>query len=329
MCLASACTSTSSPEDLKTKKGPSVTFDVASISRADVTTAQSVYLAPFMVYGDMTFGTTTVTFAGDPVTYTGKGNDWECANIQFWMPGHDHSFVAVHPYSTEIYKDVKYDHNALTFSYSLPADHTEGTDILVATHRRKLDPEEFSAQSPIGFYFSHALSLLNFTVAFGDITSTAPVVKSDYIKVKRIELANVATSGTFSIVPAQVQSTKQTNDFVASWSQQSYGEISIPVRNTTVNDKERVDALAISGAVFALPSPETEVDLTITYDLYSNNVYEGEQTATASFTASWRQGQSYTYGLTIPNDNSKPVLMQVTVADWLLGTDSGITVPRK
>ena len=121
-------------------------FDISSVSRSAVTTAANITANPFAVFGDMipseiadNHSARTIIYHNTPVTYNEAKAAWTTPAPQYWYPKHDHSFVGVHPASALSAADanIQYSNSQLSFTYTLPTDHTKVTDILSATQRRR------------------------------------------------------------------------------------------------------------------------------------------------------------------------------------------------
>ncbi|MDE6008231.1 MAG: hypothetical protein K2G90_03385, partial [Muribaculaceae bacterium] len=127
-------------------------FDISAVSRSAVTTAGNITRSPFALFGDriptafagIPSAEKSIIYFNTPVSFSNSA--WTTPEPQFWYDKHEHSFVAIHPASVISASDanIQYLNNQLSFSYTLPSDHTQISDIMVATHRRRyIDQREY------------------------------------------------------------------------------------------------------------------------------------------------------------------------------------------
>lgn len=329
LCLLAAC----NEQEPKTQgQSSAMEFDVAGLTRAQSTTAQTITQSPFAIFGDMAFlgsGSPLVIFYGSDVTYDGSG--WKYTDTQYWFPDHDHSFVAVHPARSESLSDFIYYENTLKFTYTYPlANYKEATDVLIATHRRNYTDDN---PTPVHFTFSHILSHFNIQVAY-----TNPNVDAIPLTVNEITFKYIPVEASYSVTPAKVsENSDMTYDYVND-PQSYYGWTTKRVDNLTIKfpttgsdvrtvapDGNPQQLFSATDALMLLPNPNPSTDLVVSYTTYDDNGAH-PSTERLSIPQSWRPGLSYT--LLISFTNGK-VEFRFEVAEWKATDPINTTVPRK
>ena len=307
-------------------------FDVSSLTRGQVTTADNIKGNSFAVYGDMKYSYNTddpesaseiteIILQASEVKYYSDTSGWKSTTQRYWRPNAEHSFVAVHPYLAVHTVNANYLNNTLSFSYTLPNDYTDIPDLMVATHRRMYKFQKESPASAVKFKFFHIMSRINFVVK----------CEVEKIKITKIELEGLNKTGTFTITPASLTSgSEQTDDYIHTWS--DIANIGTHTANIDVDIvKDEVTPLFPDrNAMFLIPQPENnEVILNISYIQYDKDKELGERTLTSQTTiGGWQQGKIYSYSFTV-NEEDKNINMSVSVKDWESGSDNNVDVPRK
>lgn len=183
-----------------------------------------------MFQGENDFHGPLVMFNDTKVEYDGK--NWSYGKPQYWMPGHEYSFVALYPYSiiSKPCFDHEYNNPTLFFTYSIPRSETNAVekdsivDIIAATHRR-LYRKDGNGRITLGF--KHLMSMLDITPALvdtlmfvGDDESRLDpdpnfndqIIKNEYIQFRKMEFYGFKTKADFSITPASLNTAMQTDD---------------------------------------------------------------------------------------------------------------------
>ena len=138
--------------------GFEVRFIADARSRAVVESGSTVKNTPFAVYGEFVStedatATPVQLFKGTQVTYT--DGSWKYNSPQYWFPAMTYSFIALHPAADPAgLTNKEYSDNQLSFTYSLPTDYHDATDLLAATHRRRYTS---GATTPVAVNLGHIL----------------------------------------------------------------------------------------------------------------------------------------------------------------------------
>lgn len=328
LCLIS-CSSDSG--SLASDAGPlaELKFDLQGISRANVTNNTNFNSKSFMVFGDRKFmdspsSESTVIFQGDEVKYNSSENVWEYSNPQYWLPKHEHSFVAIHPANAMGISNTAYSDNTLSFSYTLPDNFTDAPDILASTHRRMYVERGTSLNASVKFKFIHIMSAVNFSLKCNGA--------ADKVTITKVELEGVNKTGTFTITPAPLSpDIEQTDDYTLFWSDSSNKDILTAGINVDVNNGETKSLLPDGNALFMVPQPDNKgIIMRMTY-IYDNGTEPTEQTLTAQAPiGGWETGKMYSYILALDIVEEKScITIGVEVTDWEEGTSTDIIVPRK
>lgn len=305
------------PDDERVE-GREVTFVVSDRSRASVTTDLNYNDSRFAIFGDMKFKDhpRTTVFENTPVRYS--DSKWVYDNTQYWYPEHEHSFVAIYPFDTAPFS---YSNSTVSFTYTLPDDYIDATDILVATHRRMFTSNSVTA-TPVRLAFFHILSRVNFQLKNIDA--------ADYIRVDEIKLEGINRTGSFSIVPATLQSgSTQTEDCDFSWTDISNSGDLTANLNVEVPENETRQLFPDDDALFMMPQPDNNsVIMHITYTLFDDDSSLGQVTLTAQTPiGGWEAGKAYTYSIEI-EEITKELQLTVSVKPWHQPKDTGVKVPE-
>lgn len=316
LCLTSC---SSDPEPQASNLGE-LKFDLQNISRASITNNDNFKLQSFRVFGDMkpvgsTSSSSIVVFNGDEVKYNSSANSWEYSNIQYWFPKHEYSFVAVHP-ATVLSEAAapQYAGSRLSFTYTLPSDNKNATDILIATHRRECGEYEHKTTEPVRFKFSHILSLLSIVLSLND-----NLMGEDKFLLHKLELAGFNNKATFNIAPASLQANSQTDDCVVEVTNQTDEnkltfEFDTPVIVT--NNGEAVSFFNGDDALIMLPqtfAADSNAQLILTYTISGDTT---ERQATLPLrNMTWESGKSYVYKIKLAIDKQE-LKMETSITDW-------------
>lgn len=209
-------------------------FAISDITRSlttDINTEDSKFClyGEKMFDGEKEFHGPLVIFDSHPVQYDFERNVWRYGEPQYWFPGHEYSFVAMHPMPESIKGlSAGYENPELRLTYSIPVSEDNKVkkediaDIIVATHRRLYHAGE-TGRTSLGF--KHIMSVLDITPALvdtlmfpGDDESRLdqeflfPIIKNEYIQFMNVELYGFRTKADFSISPDPLNTASRTDD---------------------------------------------------------------------------------------------------------------------
>lgn len=295
-------------------------FDISSVSRSAVTTAANITASPFAVFGDRLPEQSSeriIIYHNSPVTYINSA--WVTAENQYWHNHHEHSFVAIHPASVLSTTDVnpQYSNSKLSFTYTLPSDHSKTTDILAATHRRKYDKEvNLARENPNAVYlqFTHIMTQINLAPAFDDNLRA----EDEYIEIHKVELSGFKTKATFEITPASLSATDQTDDRVlASNVHQDEGSFTFAFdqHKKVVNDKKYVPLFGYDDTIIMIPQTfgaDSQAKIVVSYTVNGDPTIK--QVTLPLMNQRWDHGKTYTYRFTISSAGAH--FSTTTITDW-------------
>lgn len=306
--LLSSCASDVA-DDVEVSKGCEMSFAVAGITRASVTTSFN----EFTVYGDLrnaeeASSHRVVLFDKTKVEY--KGSEWTYAGTQYWFPNREHSFVAVSPSSALESAAPLYSNSRLSFTYTIPVTNgilkknSDVSDIIVATHRKYYELDEKNSfvvdpQTKVTLNFGHLLSLINLAPAFSD-----NILKEDaYMLIHKVELSGFKTKADFKITPASLQSNAQTDDMVVEVDARKDGEgtLTIEFANPVkiFNNGQNVTLFDSNDAILMLPqdfADDSEAKITLYYK-FNDDPAENKDSILLN-NLKWESGKSYLYKFT-------------------------------
>lgn len=326
---ATACSSESNAPE-PAVEAQELSFQANTDTRASVVTTMNT---PFEVYGE--FATTgdpaashTQLFNATPVSLS--GGKWTYGTPEYWMPGNTYSFIALHPAPKDgagvtglTNKEYDKDSQQLSFTYTLPDNYTDATDLLAATHRRQynLGP---TPTTPVSLNFTHLLARLNFTV---HISSVGTQNQTTSVMINSLTLRKVSNSATFTASSAPITTGTETDDYgVKEWTNHSEPTATL----FTITPNIRVSAgnsysfFPSNNALMAIPQLLTsDLEIEIEYTPYINgtkqtlsklkgNLYT---VALESHGARWATGQSYTYSFTLGGEEYI-IFNKPTVEQW-------------
>lgn len=318
--LASSC-NTDTGDDVGISKGAELSFNVSGVSRAD----ESVPFNRFVVYGDIKSpaseaSNTIILFNKTKVEYS--DGSWGYEGQQYWIPRHEHSFVAVTPESVlSSGNNPLYLSSQLSFEYAIPlADGNlsatgDVADILAATHRRYYEDNASDKvlKDKISLTFSHLMTRINIAVAFDDNLMS----EDAYILFHDMELSGVTTKAKFEILPAARLSNSQTNDMVVDLIAEEEGKIAInfttPIK--AENNAKAVTFFADDNAIILFPeefSAGSDSKITFTYTISGEDTTR--QVSIPLDGQKWLSGNSYRYKFTIERTGLK--LSKCEINPW-------------
>lgn len=317
-CLATSCSS-DIPDIEEVGKGPAMSFAVADLTRATVTNS----INKFAVYGDMKLpgdknSSPLIVFNKTEVTYTDNG--WKYAGIQYWYPKHEHSFVALIPVSVlDASASTRYFDSRLTFTYSIPtsgngilADRGDVTDIIAATHRRLYSESDIITTTT--FRFGHIMSLINVAPQLDDNEMNP----DEILKIHKLELLGFSTIAEFTVLPAELQSNRQTDDRLVNVSaHEGQGNLSITFDTPKIitNHSDKVNLFDPDDSIIMIPqtfASDSEAKMVLTYTI-NDEVQESKLIVPLKL-LKWESGSSYTYCLLFDKMGLK--LQTVVIEDW-------------
>lgn len=319
--LLSSCSSDSSDDRAVIGKGPELSFDVSDLSRASVTNS----INHFVVYGDINHQANNILvpvllFNKTLVEY--KDGSWCYEGTQHWLPKYEHSFVAISPSSVlKSDNSPRYLNSQLSFTYTLPSDRNDVTDILVATHRRlykdNIIPDQnvtANDATPVTFKFSHLLSLINIASKFDDEMNPEA-----YIQFRKLELSGFTTKVSCNILPASRESNDQTDDNVLGFNAEDIATapltIVFPDPVKIFNRRDYVNLLDANDAIMMLPqafAADSDAKIRLSYTV--NDDPTVRQIFLPLSGKTWESGKSYNYRFTL--DRTGLHLDTTTITDW-------------
>ncbi len=329
--LTAACDSN---EPADTESDAAMKFEVASLSRAVLATADNFKQNPFAVYADKTFGTTIPVFNGETVTFHSSLGCWTYSGTQYWFPKHEYSFIALYPAELPDISDIDYSDSKLEFTYSYPAkNYSDAKDLMISTHRRKYNSEETA--TPVRFTFAHILSNVNVSVA---VKESAPDAAP--IQINGLTFKNIPIRATYSVTPAQLDDESLStdgrvngDDTFGGWKVDEKGDVEISFSEANGNFKEiPLDTkphylFSNDDALLLLPNPYESTELILSYTTFTESgAVSSPKTATVTIPKEWKPGTSMSLALTIINQK---IQFSFSVAEWK-AADNPInsTVPR-
>lgn len=302
--IAVSCNS--DPIDIRPTKGSELAFNVSNVSnlsRGSVTTS----INQFVVYGDMSPVSETsapvVLFNNTNVEYL--NGRWCYDGTQYWIPNHEHSFVAISPGAIfETGTPNRYLNSQLSFEYSIPASGN-GADILAATHRRLyVDGSDATYDNRITFTFNHLLSLINIAPAYDDTGQS----NEECIMFHKLEFSGVNTKAQVDIMPAPRLTGSSTYDMDVNITGQGYSvyAIDFPMPVKVENNGKHVKLFADDDAVIMLPqtfTTDSEAEITLSYTINGDNLMNTVSIPLKNL--KWESGKSYTYRFSIERSGIK------------------------
>ncbi|MDE6291945.1 MAG: fimbrillin family protein [Muribaculaceae bacterium] len=289
-------------------------------TRASVTTTDNIKNPnkPFAVYGDMTVESSddrVVIFNGEAVNYDAAKNIWSYTNPRYWFTDHEFSFVALYPKSfVGLGSDLNYDNNRLAFTYTLPSDYTQATDILIAGHRRIATTS--NVEQMVELNFGHIMSRLNFVAK---VESSA---QNSGIQINSITIKGIAKEGSYNALPATISTGfTETPDFAeAAWTVSPTSPkigYSKDTSKITLTADKSYTLFPATDPLFVIPQKVTSdlvVEISYSYNGKAQAPIEGY--LDSAVIDEWLAGKSYTYSFTI-KDNESIVFDSPTVQDWI------------
>lgn len=306
-----------------------VRFKAVAETRASLTNNETIKNRHFAVYGDMkplaasAAASPNIIFNGTEVTH--DGTSWKYANLQYWYPDHEHSFVALHPAAEANISELTYN-TTLSFKYTLPsadpATAYKGIgDLLTATHRRIYTEGNSHA---VAFNFGHIMARLNFVAKIDPALGTG-----NSVTIQKLALRNISNSATYSITPAPV-SSGETDDYTGgTWS--GFSEPAAVLFDISPEGGIVLSAgdtygffPADSDPLLVIPQEVNEnLEIEITYKRHINGTDEASETAVSKLFSTavsshggvWRPGKSYSYSFSIGVDDL--IIFSVpNIQDW-------------
>lgn len=332
-CLVGSCTS-DVPDIEPAGQGKELKFAVAGLTRGSVTTDISTAGAKFAVYGDMKLtgaadASEIVVFDNTEVLYT--GSQWIYSGTQYWMPKHEHSFVAIHPVNAvDPANFPSYSNSSLTFTFEVPSSPTDEVnkadfkDILAATHRRYYS--EGDAALPVSFSFSHLMSLIDILPCFNDnvLDETA------FIQFRKVVITGLNNKATFSVKPAPRSAGTQTDDRMIEVTRQegiTRLTITFPDPKKIMNNAANISIFDADDAIIMIPQTfavDAEAEILLTYTI---NDDPKEITASIPLNQTeWQPGKSHNYKCSL--DRYGMFFNSSSITDWnpIMGTGDATSI---
>ena len=273
-----------------------------------------MYKSAFAVYGDMSnldSSNPIVIFNGTEVEDSDQDDKWTYSDVRYWFPDREFSFVALYPKTFAGLSNLKYESNRLAFTYTLPSNYSDASDIMIAGHRRIATASNMG--NMVELSFGHIMSRLNF------VAKIDPIAKDLGIEIKKITIKGVASKASFSVIPANIQTGfYETSDLTLTnpvWTiSQTPGRISlnkVPDETTieTYNEESTIckSLFPMKDALFVIPqgvSSDITVELTYSQKNKGDTTIEGRlRSAASAHGYMWAPGRSYTYTFTLGVDD--------------------------
>ncbi len=309
-------------------------------SRAALISQNNLTGSPFAVFGDMLPISDTdnshLVKIHNATEVRYDGSQWTYDETSFWIPGYQHSFIALYPANAPGYSDMTYADSQVKFTYSYPLDdYRRASDLLIASHRRNY--YEGATTSPVTFRFGHILSNYNIRVSYVD-----PSITADKMVVTGVTFKDIPTKATFAVTPAPLAGgSSMTSDYVYdsstmdAWTVDARGDLEIKFTGDDVReiskDGEKYPLFTDSDALMLLPNKASDqktpvpTQMILYYTTFETP--EGQpRTAEITIPDGWSSGRNYTLSLTI---NKGAVKFSIEVTDWQPGSSTSTTVPRK
>lgn len=328
---ATSCTSDSADSEAPVE-GSELKFQTRADTRAAISTNSSIKEDPFAVYGTMTPTATLATsspsliFNGTGVAF--KNGKWQYDDTKYWFPNQTYSFVASHPAPTETdgISNIEYNDNQLSFTYTLPADYHQATDLLIATHARRFADGDIS--HPVAFNFQHILSRLNFVANIDQALGAG-----NSVVIEHIALRNICNSAKFSVAPAPLTTSAETDDYIGTgWTDHSNADAILFEMDlssgTPMQAGDRHELFPATGnqSLFVIPQLLTsDVSVELTYHTVINGVPQSPKTTTGNLYSislstpghggRWAAGQSYSYSFSLGVDD-RIIFSSSSIQDW-------------
>lgn len=331
VCLTAAC---GSQEPAGPSAKSSMEFSADLGTRAVPMTGDNLTAYPFTVFSDMlsidhTSETKYISILdATEVSFDKYAHQWTYDNTQYWFPGFQYAFVAVHPGADPSLSEAEYQDNRLQLTYIQPSDYTQAPDLLISSHRR--DCTSVNSE-PVRFSFAHILTNVNVTISYRGMSSGPSSFTVD-----RLTFKNLPLKSTYSIKPAPLTGdTKMTSDWVndegtqQGWTVKERGELNIVFpeaapRIVYANQGE-FRLFSANDTLFLLPDPGKQ-DEPVELELHYITNTGVEETLTGTLPTGWNPGTSLNLEINIDNG---VVQLGITVGDWTFGSATTTTVPRK
>lgn len=309
LSLLASCSAEKSDEPTA---GVALEFTVGADSRAS--RSDNPVISEFAVFGDMkgigSSDPAIKVFENVPVTYNTTESRWEYSGTQFWFTFHEYSFAAVSPRNA--ISDVDYSGSQLSFTYTLPSDHSRIVDLLAATHRRKY----FDGPADVvRLQFSHIMAQLNLAAAFNDNGMT----ENDYISFHKLELTGFKPKASFKLRPSALQSNNQTNDAEIEVNGiDGEGKLTVEMESPVKvrNNGQHVKLFTENESIIMLPqtfAADSDAEFILTYTI-GDDTSQMKQVALPLKNLVWATGKSYTYRFTI--NRTSVVIDNTIISEW-------------
>lgn len=296
MSVMSACTSTTA-DDLEADNRLPVAFSASTdINSRAATDSENFTEKPFAVWGSYIShtkpGTPVKVFDNVEVRY--EGSSWTYQDTQYWLPGMDYRFAALHP-ATNGATDVTFDMSGgLSFGYTVSPD----TDLLGAATDTK-SCTGVGLMGPVELKFTHLQARVQFVVK-----RSAGLSQDLSISVNAASFSGVYTSADYNVAADNIRCTVKGS---LSGTVAANSNVTVPA--------DASKAVDLFGYVFVLPVNVPVGDSGATFTMtYTYSDAPGEQRPysckLADLSPSWQPGRTYRYTLEIGADDyiifSKP-----------------------
>lgn len=289
----------------------------------DATAAAMPTTASFSVWAFLNADNTTAYVVDQPVTYKGTSPDqyWGFTNAIYWPSnGAALDFYAYYPAAATA--SINNTSKVITLTDAdLTATTDSQVDFMVSTGATNQ-----TGNADVALVFKHLASVILFKVK----DNTTDVNFQGNVTVKKIELLNVSTKGTYVQTAAGAAADGWTANATRTASLAAYNDATGQNVTTAAAAITAMDA----GAVIVVP--ETFADNTqkikVTYDVaaygsvkaLTGQVKEIELYGMVASHTAWELGKKYTYTIGFKLDANE-ITFDPSVTDWETSTD--VTVP--
>ncbi|MDE6529085.1 MAG: fimbrillin family protein [Muribaculaceae bacterium] len=163
LSVLSACTSehTIAGEEPATMALP-LAFSASEATSRALTNNDNLTSKPFSVWGYYTSpdGTPSQTTIFQNTEVSFANNRWTYNDIQYWIPGLDYTFIAMHPYEASAMTTYSNGELAIASYKANNADLSKRYDLLTASSFREC--RAGSPMGPVALKFTHILALIEF-----------------------------------------------------------------------------------------------------------------------------------------------------------------------
>jgi hypothetical protein len=280
------------------------------------------YVMGYQTTGDIT-SAAAPGFMMQNVTHTGSLYNY--FPVRYWPSNGDVvSFYAIHPASlvSSVTPATAVGTGFPKVSFTVDSDPIKQVDLMMAAV-----PNQLPSASAVNFAFDHKLTKIGFTAKLAADYS----LNGTYIRVKSIDLINVASTADFEFDPAAIATNGIKQNASTSFATYSLDAAKHFVNNGSVTSTTAAQLNEANSYLLMVPSDYTALTSTaavkVTYiisyaDGTSTEVNTTKKLCDLATGNNWLTGGSISYNLTI---TLNAVSFSATVTEWTTpATDSAI-----